>query len=58
LDATDGSVPAGGTLVVLRRERPMGLNNDGYEIGFFNASGVEVDREIYESAKVGEIIDF
>lgn len=58
LDASDGSVPPGGTLVVLRRNRPMGLNNDGDTIVLRAPDDAICDTKGYSNAGSDVIINF
>jgi endonuclease/exonuclease/phosphatase family metal-dependent hydrolase len=58
LDASDGAVQPGETVVVLRRSRPMALNNSGDSIFLFHPSGTIVDSKSYGSAASGQLINF
>lgn len=58
LDGTDGTASAGGTVVVLRRGRPMGLNNEGDTIVLLRPDGSICDTESYGDAGSDVVIQF
>ncbi len=60
LDANDGVVAAGDTVIVVRRGRVMALNNSGGDtIMLFEPSGQMIDTKTYvENASSGEFFQF
>ena len=59
LTAADGTVQPGDTIIVVRRNRPMALNNRGGEtIVLVNPLGETVDSESYGNAASGQFFEF
>ena len=55
--AMDGTIAAGATVIVLRRNRPMGLNNTGGDtIILTNRQGTEIDRESYTGNQASGVV--
>lgn len=59
LDAADGTIAPGATVVIVRRNRPMYLNNSGGDtIVLIDLNSVAVDRRSYGDAASGQMITF
>ena len=52
-DGRNGQAPPGVTVVIVRRNRPMWLNNNGDSIVLLNPQGQPVDMEAYGPAQSG-----
>ncbi len=58
LTAQDGVAASGHTVIIVRRGRPMFLNNTGDTIVLINPSGQTVDIESYGNAPSGKLFNF
>jgi hypothetical protein len=58
LDAQDGAIAAGQTLIIVRRNRPMSLRNTGDSIVLMNPAGQTVDTKSYGPAASGVVFQF
>ena len=58
LDSADGSAQPGQTVTIVRRGRPMFLNNNGDTIMLFNPQGQAVDSQIYGQVTSGQFVSF
>ena len=58
LDTADGAAQPGQTVIIVRRGRPMFLNNNGDTIMLFNPQGQAVDSHIYGQVTSGQFVSF